>query len=1072
MKDVGCLVTAFALVALLESASSPALASCNVIPAAARSFASSMGSVSAPFASPDDVVTVTREAKVFAADPARNHVSIRFQADGHVVDDVAATTCGPETCDATGCSCVHFAFPKADAPVENPGPCNPAASLTRTGLVVIEVTTDSQLTARIDELFIPGSRVRDDRFPSFLALPPPNAFDALVHDVTGFGKNVLAAGDVNSTGNPILFIPFDFHDLLPNIEGITLTRFVEVLAPALGTTCVAGVPESFTANGAKLPPLLSRSGEHVLGTVDAPRSVLRIELEGACPDVGPPEAGVGPVVIRCVQGDAPKSMRANPLTLARAGRFAVYENRESGPGESAEVDLDQHCNSLGDETVDLNNDCDKTDVILYALDLQNPGAAPIEIASVDMRCFANFGTDGLLERLRQPVFAFQASEDLVAFRVPELTSTDDAGRFDLDGNGREGDVFTAGAFDLRKGASDPRKGTILAATRSPRLELARSLLAFSFPDANGADALAVYDAALTDPGHPNPFFVGTAEHPTFRVTRSKELSGNFPMAGVFLDPSLPVDFAVSAGRVAFVVPNGEKCESSPCALMLFDNVEHTVRDFRRSSPTSLLALSPKWLTFVARDNGMNSTPVGVIDLADRDKEPELICNGPGAVALPVPALADSLVPCVEAEFFPPTSPLGFRLLLHAFRPTAPPEDREKNLGLALALPFGPSVNGGTLAVAVDESRQGMDLDGDGRVGDGPPSRVGGPYVLHTFNALTGRTINFRERVNLVGPAGELVSPGALKFAEGGLTFISPGPTRTILRDLDEDGTFEEVDPTTGKVADNCPLLFNPLQEDTDQDDVGDVCDNCPTVANPDQADANEDGIGDACELDDGNPCTVDQCDSSGRCLHQPGNAGTACRPAVGPCDVAETCTGVSAQCPEDRLAPAGTSCPDDGDACTDDECDAAGTCVHPKNPSKLGCNRTPDCSRAFASPGTVWPPNHKFVAISVAGVADPDGDPVALTVTGITQDEALDDAAETGTCPDPALVGSTARVRAERDGSGDGRVYHVSFVADDGRGGRCSGTVAVCVPHDQGAGHRCVDQGARFDSTTGVCGGT
>jgi hypothetical protein len=480
--------------------------------------------------------------------------------------------------------------------------------------------------------------------------------------------------------------------------------------------------------------------------------------------------------------------------------------------------------------------------------------------------------------------------------------------------------------------------------------------------------------------------------------------------------------------------------------MLFDNVEHTVTDFDRPSPSSLLALSPKWLTFVARDDRMLSNPVGVIDLADRNKEPDLICNGPDAVALPVPALADSFVPCVEAEFFRASNPLGFRLLLHAFRPTAPPEDREKDLDMALALPFGPSVKGGTLAVAVDESRQGMDLDGDGQVGDGPPSIAGGPYVLHTFNALTGRRINFRQRVNLVGPAGELVSPGALKFTEGGLTFISPGPTRTILRDLDEDGTFEEVDPATGKVADNCP-----------------------TVANPDQADTNEDGIGDACELDDGNPCTVDQCDSSGRCLHQPGNAGTVCRPAVGPCDAAETCTGVSAQCPSDRFAPAGTPCPDDGDSCTDDECDAAGTCAHPRKP---GCNQNPDCSGAFASPGNLWPPNHQFVTVSVAGVTDPDGDPLALTVTGIAQDEALDDAAEPGTCSDAALAGSTARVRAERDGGGDGRVYHVSFVADDGRGGRCSGIVTVCVPHDQGAGHRCVDQGARFDSTKGVCGGT
>ncbi|HEX6865561.1 MAG TPA: hypothetical protein VF414_22225, partial [Thermoanaerobaculia bacterium] len=57
------------------------------------------------------------------------------------------------------------------------------------------------------------------------------------------------------------------------------------------------------------------------------------------------------------------------------------------------------------------------------------------------------------------------------------------------------------------------------------------------------------------------------------------------------------------------------------------------------------------------------------------------------------------------------------------------------------------------------------------------------------------------------------------------------------------------------------------------------------------------------------------------------------------------------------------------------------------------------------------------------------------------------------------------RVRAERSGQLDGRVYHLFFKAEDGRGGECEGEVTVCVPHDnKGA---CVDQGALHDST--VC---
>ncbi|MCA9655506.1 MAG: thrombospondin type 3 repeat-containing protein [Myxococcales bacterium] len=73
-------------------------------------------------------------------------------------------------------------------------------------------------------------------------------------------------------------------------------------------------------------------------------------------------------------------------------------------------------------------------------------------------------------------------------------------------------------------------------------------------------------------------------------------------------------------------------------------------------------------------------------------------------------------------------------------------------------------------------------------------------------------------------------------------------------------------------ADNCPLVFNPMQEDMDLDMIGDVCDvcpadpgndadvdgvcfamdNCPDDANPLQENADMDDLGDACD-----PCPGD-----------------------------------------------------------------------------------------------------------------------------------------------------------------------------------------------------------------------
>jgi hypothetical protein len=54
-------------------------------------------------------------------------------------------------------------------------------------------------------------------------------------------------------------------------------------------------------------------------------------------------------------------------------------------------------------------------------------------------------------------------------------------------------------------------------------------------------------------------------------------------------------------------------------------------------------------------------------------------------------------------------------------------------------------------------------------------------------------------------------------------------------------------------------------------------------------------------------------------------------------------------------------------------------------------------------------------------------------------------------------------IRVELAGHSNGRVYEVTFTADDGVGGRCTGTVVVCVPHDRQA-DTCVDDGQLYQS--------
>ncbi len=131
-----------------------------------------------------------------------------------------------------------------------------------------------------------------------------------------------------------------------------------------------------------------------------------------------------------------------------------------------------------------------------------------------------------------------------------------------------------------------------------------------------------------------------------------------------------------------------------------------------------------------------------------------------------------------------------------------------------------------------------------------------------------------------------------------------------------------------------------------------------------------------------------------------------------------------------------------------------------------GGNAPPECSGATASESLLWPPNHKFAPLTVSGVTDPDGDSVSTTVTGVFQDEPVSGNGSGRTAPDGVVGagGDMAHVRAERLASGDGRVYHLSFTADDGNGGTCTGEVTVAVPHDRDHWWA-VDGGALFDST-------
>ncbi|HMZ31824.1 MAG TPA: hypothetical protein PLY13_04930, partial [Methanoregulaceae archaeon] len=137
-----------------------------------------------------------------------------------------------------------------------------------------------------------------------------------------------------------------------------------------------------------------------------------------------------------------------------------------------------------------------------------------------------------------------------------------------------------------------------------------------------------------------------------------------------------------------------------------------------------------------------------------------------------------------------------------------------------------------------------------------------------------------------------------------------------------------------------------------------------------------------------------------------------------------------------------------------------------KKVSDIILNFKPNVSMAYPSQESLWPVNKDYVNVTIEGVTDP-YDEVTISIISITSDEPTT-AGGKNQAPDadPSCIGTdTARIRAERIGSGNGRVYEISFVATDSMGVSMEGTVNVFVPHDQGMVSECIDDGQMYDAT-------
>jgi parallel beta-helix repeat protein/predicted outer membrane repeat protein len=113
-------------------------------------------------------------------------------------------------------------------------------------------------------------------------------------------------------------------------------------------------------------------------------------------------------------------------------------------------------------------------------------------------------------------------------------------------------------------------------------------------------------------------------------------------------------------------------------------------------------------------------------------------------------------------------------------------------------------------------------------------------------------------------------------------------------------------------------------------------------------------------------------------------------------------------------------------------------------------DRTPPVISGLPAPGTtLWPPNGKMVKVATATAGDALSGLAYFNVTG-SSNEASDPKN-----PDIVITGSglgprTIQLRADRLGTGSGRIYTLTATATDFAGNTITSKAIVIVPHDQG----------------------
>lgn len=110
----------------------------------------------------------------------------------------------------------------------------------------------------------------------------------------------------------------------------------------------------------------------------------------------------------------------------------------------------------------------------------------------------------------------------------------------------------------------------------------------------------------------------------------------------------------------------------------------------------------------------------------------------------------------------------------------------------------------------------------------------------------------------------------------------------------------------------------------------------------------------------------------------------------------------------------------------------------------------PEVTAVTPSQRMLWPPNHKLVPVTVSVTADDQCGMTHSRIVSVTSDEPVNEKGDGNTDPDWLITGNLSlKLRAERSGRGDGRVYTITVETVDHAGHKVTNTTEVKVPHDR-----------------------